>query len=147
MCRLIKQVFIALLSFSGSLATRYLSLNNEPIMTRPTLLDINSIELKYYPFMITLDKCNGSCNVVDDLSTKSCAPSESKDINVEVFNLITRINKAKTSVKHISCDCNCKFDNATCIFNQKLSNNECQWECKKYHMCKIDYGWNSSTCI
>ena len=25
------------------------------------LIDLSPVELKYYPFMITLDKCNGSC--------------------------------------------------------------------------------------
>ena len=66
---LLKQVFIVLLSFSGSLATKFVSLNNEPLMTMVTFVDSNSIELNYYLFMISLDKCNGSCNVVDNLST------------------------------------------------------------------------------
>ena len=57
MLRLIKQVFIALLSFSGSLTTKSVSLNNEPCMIRPTLIDLNPVELNYYPFMISLDKC------------------------------------------------------------------------------------------
>ena len=35
-------------------------------MVRPTL-DLNFIELNHYPFMISLDTCNGSCNAVDDL--------------------------------------------------------------------------------
>ena len=66
---LLKQVFIVLLSFSGSLATKFVSLNNEPLMIMATSVDSNSIELNYYLFMISLDKCNGSCNVVDNLST------------------------------------------------------------------------------
>ena len=41
---LIKQVFIALSSFSGSLATKIMS-SNEPCMTSPTLIDFNPIEL------------------------------------------------------------------------------------------------------
>ena len=48
-------------------------------MVRPTLIDLNPIELKYYPFMISLDKCTGSCNV---LSAKICVPKETKDMNV-----------------------------------------------------------------
>ena len=36
-----KQVFIVLLSF-----------NDEPCFVRPTLIDVNPIEFKYYPFMI-----------------------------------------------------------------------------------------------
>ena len=62
MFSLIKQVLIVLLSFSSSLArvakvqTKFLSLNDEPCMVRPTLIDSNPIELKYYPFMISLNK-------------------------------------------------------------------------------------------
>ena len=114
---LIKQVFIALLSFSGSSATRYVSLNTEPYLIRPTPIDLNLVELNYYPFLITLDKCSGSCNSLDDLSTKICIPSEPKDINVIVFIMIATKNKAKAIVKHISCDWKCKLDSSICISN------------------------------
>ena len=73
-------------------------------MIRPTLIDLNPFELRYYPFMINLDKCRGSCNSVNDLSTKICDPSKTKDLDVKVFNMITNRNEAKTMVKHISCD-------------------------------------------
>ena len=33
-------------------------------MVRPTYTDRNPLELKYYPFMISLSKCTGSCNVL-----------------------------------------------------------------------------------
>ena len=69
MFSLIKQVFIVLLSFSESLATKCVPLNDKPCMIRPTLKDLNPVELKCYPFMISLDKCSGSC---DDLSPKIC---------------------------------------------------------------------------
>ena len=65
--------FIVLLSFSESLATKCLLLNDEPFSFRPTLVDINPIELEYYPFMISLNKCTGSCNV---LSPKIYIPKE-----------------------------------------------------------------------
>ena len=52
-----------------------------------------AVELNYYPFMFSLDKCSGSCNAADDLSTKICVPSKAKD-NVQVFNMIARINEA-----------------------------------------------------
>ena len=73
---LIKQVFIALLSFTGSFVTKYVYLNNDLCMIRPTLIDLNPVELSYYPFMISLDKCDGSFNAVDDFSLEVCAPSE-----------------------------------------------------------------------
>ena len=84
-------------------------------MNLSNLINLNAAELNYYPFIISLDKCNGCCNAVDDLSTKICAPSETKDVNVEVFNTIAKINEAKTLVKYISRDCKCKFNSATCI--------------------------------
>ena len=62
-------MLIVSLSFSESVPSNYLSLNNEPYMVISTLIDFNSVELKYYQFMISLDKCNGSCNV---LSPKIC---------------------------------------------------------------------------
>ena len=101
MFSLIKQLFVVLLSFSESLArnrTKFRSLNDETCMVRPTVTDLNPIGLKCYLFMIRLDKCNGSCNV---LSPKICVPKETKGINVKVFNVITNKNKAKTMAKHI----------------------------------------------
>ena len=54
-----------------------------------------------------MDKCNESFNVVDDfLSIKT------KDLNVKVFNMLTRINELKNLAKHILCDCECKFNSA-----------------------------------
>ena len=40
---LIKQVFISLLSFSKSLASKCVSLNHEPYMAKPSLIDLNFI--------------------------------------------------------------------------------------------------------
>ena len=48
-------------------------------MVRSTLIDLNTVELNYYPFMISLHKVTGSCNV---LSPKICVLKETKDINV-----------------------------------------------------------------
>ena len=64
MFSLIKQVFIVLLTFSESLGTKFLSSNDKQCMVRPTLIYFNPVELKYYPFMTSLDKCTGSCNVL-----------------------------------------------------------------------------------
>ena len=88
-------LFIALLSFSSSLAhdqTKCLFLNDEPCMVRPTFIDLNPVECKCYPFMISLNKCTGSCNT---LSPKICVPKETKDINVKAFNMITNKNEAR----------------------------------------------------
>ena len=78
-------------------------------MVRPTLIDLNPHELKYYPFMER--KSSGSCSV---LSPKICVP-----IKTKTFNMITNKNETKTLIKHISCDCKCKFNSTICISNEK----------------------------
>ena len=124
-----------------------MSLNSEPCMVRLTLIDSNPVELKYYPFMFSLDKCSASCNSVDDLSIKICVPSKTKDVTVKVFNIITNWNQAKILVKHIPCDCKCKLNSAICNSNLKWNNETCQCEYKNYHTYKNDYSWNPSKCI
>ena len=47
-------------------------------MIRPTLVDLNPVEFNHYPFIINLNNCKGSCNAVDDLSTKICVLNETK---------------------------------------------------------------------
>ena len=125
MLSLIKQLFVASFSFSSSLATKCVSLNDEPCMVRPTLINFSPIELN--PFKIILDKCNGSCNA---LSPKMCALKKTKRIN-----MIKNKNEAKTMTKHFSCDSKCKFNNTTCNSNQKWNNETCQCECKNYCKC------------
>ena len=109
-------------------------------MVRPTLIDLNPTELIHYPFMISFNKCTGSCNV---LSLKICVPKETKPLNVKVFGMITNINEAKTMTKHIPCQYSC----TACNSNHKWNNETCQYNCKNYRTCKKDYSLNSSTCI
>ena len=73
-----------------------MSLNNEACMIRATLIGLSRTELNYYPLMISLDKRNGICDIVDDLPTKICVLSKTKDLHVKVSNMITIINEFKT---------------------------------------------------
>ena len=102
-------------------------------MIRPTLIDLNSVDLKYYLLMISSDKCNGRFNVS---SPKICVAREIKDINVKVFSMITNQNEAKTMTKYISSDYKFKFNGTTSNSNQEWNNKVCQCECKKY--CKLE---------
>ena len=64
------------------------------------LIDVNHVALNYYTFMISLDKCNESCNVVEDLSTKIYVANKKEEVNVKVFNMLTRINESKALGKN-----------------------------------------------
>ena len=147
MFSLIKQGFSVLLGFSISLArdkTKYLFLNDEPWMVRPTLIDLNPVEIKCYLFLIYSDKCTGSCNV---LSPKICVPKETKDRNAKAFDMTKNKNEAKVMTKYIPCDCECKFNSTACYSNEKWNNKTCQCEYKKDRTCKKDSSWNPDTCI
>ena len=84
-------------------------------MVRPTLIDLNPVE--YYSYIINLDKCNGSYNV---LSQKICVPKEENKIQ-----MLKYLIKLRQQKKHISCDCKCKFNSTTCNSNQKWNNKRC----------------------
>ena len=60
MFRFIKQA-LALVCFGGLPATNCVSVNNQSCITRAALTDLNSDEVHYYPFMVSLDTCDASC--------------------------------------------------------------------------------------
>ena len=43
--------------------------------------------------MVNLDRCNGSYNILDDRFSRICVPNKEKDLYLNVFNLLTRINE------------------------------------------------------
>ena len=74
-------MFIRLLTglVNGSNHTKCISLSNQKYMTQPTLINLHpnkySQELHYYPFAVKLDRCVGSCTILNDLSNKVCVPN------------------------------------------------------------------------
>ena len=104
-------LFVVLLRFSISLATKFLFLNDGTCMVRPVIIDMNPVELRYCPFIISLNKCAGNCNV---WSQKICVPTEIKDKNVKAFSMTTKQHEIKSVKEHISCDSKYKFNSTTC---------------------------------
>ena len=119
-------------------------------MTEPIFINLHpneySQEFHYYPFAVKLDRCVGSCNTLNDLSNKVCVPNKTEDLNLNVFNMVIGINESKTSTKHISCECKCKFDGTKCNLDQWWNNDKRQCQCKNCHVCVKDYIWNLATC-
>ena len=58
-------------------------LSNQKCQIQPTLINLHpnefSQEFHYYPLAVELDRCTGSCNTINDLSDKVCAPNKSED--------------------------------------------------------------------
>ena len=118
-------MFIRLLAsiVSASNHTKCLSLNNHKCMTQPIVSNLHpkeySQELHYFPFTVSLDRCVGSCNTINDFSNKVCVLNKTEDLNLSLFNMITGINQSKILTKHVSCKCKCKLDGRECNSNQK----------------------------
>ena len=66
-------------------------------------------------------------------------------MNLSVFSLIIGITELKTLTKHISCECNCRFDERKCNSDQWWNNDRCWCKCKKRHVCEKNYIWNPAT--
>ena len=69
-----------------------ISIKNQECETRPEVININSDNPIFYPFSIKINKCSGNCNNINDPYAKICVPDIIKNLNVKVFNLMSRIN-------------------------------------------------------
>ena len=49
----------------------------------------------FYPYSIKINKCKGSRITIKDPYAKLCAPDGVKNINVKLFNLMSRTNETK----------------------------------------------------
>ena len=90
--------FTGLLVSSNLVSTtpvRCISMNNQNCKVRPEVININSNEPVFYPFSIKTSKCSGSCNNINDPYAKICVPDVVKDLNVKVFNLMSRTNETR----------------------------------------------------
>ena len=70
-------------------------MKNRECKVRPEIISINSNNPMFYPFSIKINKCSGNCNNIDDLYARICVPDVIKNLNVKVFNLMTRTNETR----------------------------------------------------
>ena len=71
---------------------------NQGCKVRPEINNVNSSEPVFYPVSIKTSKCCGSCNNINDPYAKICVPYVAKDLNVKLFNPMSRTNETR----HIS---------------------------------------------
>ena len=68
------------------------SINNQEHKIRSEIISVNTNEPVLYPYSITINKCKGSCNTINDPYAKLCVPDIVKNINVKVT--VMQIEKA-----------------------------------------------------
>ena len=133
---------LTILSFFTNVSSlSRISMKNKPCKARPQIVNVNSDNPIFYPFSIKTNKCSGNCNNINDPYSKICVPDIIKNLNVKVFNLMSRTNETRHIEWHETCKCECRLD--AIVYNNKQcwNNDKCRCECKEL----ID-NWNPSNC-
>ena len=151
----IKKIFLTglkVLSYLNPLSATSLScisMNNQECKVRPEIVNVNSDEPVFYPFSIKTSKCSGSCNNINDPYAKMCVPDVVKNLNVKVFNLMSRTNETRHIKWHETCKCKCRLDASVCNNKQLWNDDKCRCECKELideGLCDKGYIWNPRNC-
>ena len=104
-------------------------MNNQARKVRPKIVNLNSNEPVFYPFSIKTSKFGGSYNNINDPYAKICVPDAVKDLNVKVFNPMSRTNETRDIKWHESCKCECRLDACVCNNKKRWNDDKCHCEC------------------
>ena len=109
MLRLIKNSLFTRLAFLSTLTSlnslSCISMINQECKLRPQIVHANNEEPVFFSFGIKTSKCSGSCNNINNPYAKLCVPDAVKDLNITVFNLMSRTNKMRHIERHETCKC------------------------------------------
>ena len=108
-----------------------ISINNQQCKTRPQVVNVNRDEPVFRPFSIETSKCSASCNNINHLCAKLCVPDVVKNLNVKVFNLMSRTNETRRIEWHETCKCEFKFRANVWNNKQRWNKDKCRCECKE----------------
>ena len=136
-------------NISSVYSLKCVSLNNQECKVRPEIINNNSNEPLFYPYSINVNKCSGSCNNINDPYSKMCVPDVVKNINVKVFNLMSKNNETRHIKWHEICKCKCRVDASVCNNKQRWNNDKWKCECKELigkGICVKGFIWNPSNC-
>ena len=120
-----------LVNFTGAIKVKALeciSVVNQKFMARPKIIQSNANEPVFYPLSVKVNKCGGDCNTINDPMAKLCVPDIVKDMNIKVFNMLSRINETRKIVWHETCKYIRRLTSAICNDKQEQNKNKCSCE-------------------
>ena len=93
-----KVLFLGLTVLSSSItgALKCISLNNQKCKVRPKTVNVSSNNPIFYPFNVKINRCSGNCNSINDPCAKICFLDVAKNLNVKIFNLMSRTNESRS---------------------------------------------------
>ena len=124
-------------------------MKSEECKARPQIVNINSNSPIFYPFSIKINKCSGNCNNINNSYAKICVPDIIKDLNVKVFNLMSRTNETRFIKWHEKCKYKCRLVAIICNNKQRWNKNKCRCKCKELidkGICDKKFIQNPSNC-
>ena len=123
----IKKVFVVTMTFINFNLTNVNSLKcvsmiNQKCKLRPEKINLNTNKPIFYLYSIKINKCKGSCNTINDPYARICV----KNINVKVFNLMSRTSEARHIEWYKTCKCKCRLDVSVCNNKQRWNGRQMQ---------------------
>ena len=108
--RFVKKVFFLGLTILSNFinALDCISMKNQKCKIRPEVINTNSNNHIFYPFSIKINKCSGNCNDINNPYANICVPDIEKNLNIKVFNLMSRTNETRHIEWHETCKCKCR---------------------------------------
>ena len=100
------------------------------MLTKPQVVNVNGDE-PFFPFSIETSKCSGSSNNINYPYAKICVPDVVKNLNVKVFNLMSRTNETRHIEWHETYKSECKFGANVCNNKRRWNKDKCRYECKE----------------
>ena len=124
-------------------------MKNQECKVRPKIVSINSNNPIFYPFSVKVNKCSGNCNNINDPYARICVPDFVKNLNVKVFNLMSRTNDIRSIEWHETCKCIRRLNKISYNNKQRWNKGKCRCECKELidkGVCDKGFIFNSSNC-
>ena len=117
----VKKVFVLGLTVLSSItnALQCVSMDNQGCIVRPKTININSNSPIFYLFSVRINKCSGNCNNINDPYARICVPDTVKNLNVKLFNLMSRTNETRSIKWHETCKCKCRLNGIICNDKQR----------------------------
>ena len=102
------------------------------------------MKLYFFSFSIKTSKCSDTWNNINDSYAKLCVPNVVKNINIKVFNLMSRTDETRHIEWHETCKWKRRLDASVCNGGkQRWNEDKSRSECKEW----IDKGfiWNPNS--
>ena len=116
MLEFLKQIFISARTFFScnvlnANSLKQVSMSNQECRVSSEIININNNKPLFYRYSILANKCSGSYNNITDPYAKLCVV---KNLNFQVFNLMSRPNKTRHIGWYETCRCKSSLNASVC---------------------------------